>query len=839
MLSRPSCSRMLVRRPVRAYATASGTNEAWLFVDSLFPVRVGKLDPRHLIARLREEHILNNVRTTLSTVKDHDFEILSVVPYQKDGGAFIKFKYAGDEAALPTIEQALKDSTRKSGGLQTWIGLRRADVWLVKAKQPWLEDMDRWASMSLRVEFLGGELPEEQVFELFRPYGRIEDIEAPKVAGKNPAIVVEYRRYRPATIARNVLNGYEVTLPSGAKVRVRPTYQPVMHAYAMRDWLSKHPRIVLPVVIFLLGSLTYAIFDPIRSLMVEAKLLNWFDYKEYRLWQWFRENALDRLPLTFESKIAAAPAEDAWKERMEAFTAIRAYLNDFPSTVAFIHGPQGSGKTRMARAVLEPLDRPTLEIDCRELVKSTSDAQMIGTLAKQTGYWPIFTFLNSMSNLIDLASVGMIGQKAGFGSSTPDQLRDILSTVTVSLKRANESHRNEMLKEAKRQEARQARTKGFSALWSRVTGLVGGGSTEPAGPGNSAKDEHQHDYPEHEKPAQEKSNHELKDEMARKVKGTQDAEALQSLPTVVIRNYAGSGSNKEELLEVLAQWGTSLVENKIAHVLILSDNRENSKRLAKALPTKPLYTVALSDADPNTSLSYVKQKLQDADVDSSFTSEQIGLIQRLGGRASDLESLVHKVRNGQTVEDAVEDIVSRGVAELRKNAFGDDADDAKNLPWSREQAWHVLKQLAKQEEIPYQDLLLNFPFKGDENALRAMEQAELITVGTNNGRPSAVRPGKPVYKWVFERLYKDSIFEAMMDTAYNKKIIDASETIVKDCEDELLKLKEIGLENGWLGRTPSSERANYLYDKMMKAQRKIVQLERKNDELKKVLAKGG
>ena len=73
------------------------------------------------------------------------------------------------------------------------------------------------------------------------------------------------------------------------------------------------------------------IFDPIRSLMVEAKLLNWFDYKEYRLWQWFRENALERLPLAFESKIAAAPAEDAWKERMEAFTAIRAYLNDFPS----------------------------------------------------------------------------------------------------------------------------------------------------------------------------------------------------------------------------------------------------------------------------------------------------------------------------------------------------------------------------------------------------------------------------------------------------------------------------------------------------------------------------
>ena len=93
---------------------------------------------------------------------------------------------------------------------------------------------------------------------------------------------------------------------------------------------------------------------------------------------------------------------------------------------------------------------------------------------------------------------------------------------------------------------------------------LGNSSTSgSAGPSDAAKTEHHHDHPEHEKPAQEKSTHELKDEMARKVKGTQDAEALQSLPTVVIRNYASSGSNKEELLEVLAQWGTSLVENKV------------------------------------------------------------------------------------------------------------------------------------------------------------------------------------------------------------------------------------------------------------------------------------
>jgi len=36
---------------------------------------------------------------------------------------------------------------------------------------------------------------------------------------------------------------------------------------------------------------------------------------------------------------------------------------------------------------------------------------MVAALAQQTGYRPVFTFFNSMSNLIDLASVGLIGQK--------------------------------------------------------------------------------------------------------------------------------------------------------------------------------------------------------------------------------------------------------------------------------------------------------------------------------------------------------------------------------------------------------------------------------------------
>jgi hypothetical protein len=70
---------------------------------------------------------------------------------------------------------------------------------------------------------------------------------------------------------------------------------------------------------------------------------------------------------------------------------------------------------------------------------------------------------------------------------------------------------------------------------------------------------------------------------------------------------------------------------------------------------------------------------------------------------------------------------------LRKNAFGDDVEDAKSLPWTREQAWAVLKALSKSNEIPYHDVLVNYPFKGDEGALRQMERAELVAIGTHDG----------------------------------------------------------------------------------------------------------
>lgn len=58
-----------------------------------------------------------------------------------------------------------------------------------------------------------------------------------------------------------------------------------------------------------------------------------------------------------------------------------------------------------------------------------------------------------------------------------------------------------------------------------------------------------------------------------------------------------------------------------------------------ALPSKPLNVIALSDADSASALSLVRQKLQDAQGEIEFGREETAYVERLGGRAEDLESV--------------------------------------------------------------------------------------------------------------------------------------------------------------------------------------------------------
>lgn len=41
--------------------------------------------------------------------------------------------------------------------------------------------------------------------------------------------------------------------------KLKTGYGQMIQAHVFRDWIAGHPKIVLPIVVFLLGSLTYAV----------------------------------------------------------------------------------------------------------------------------------------------------------------------------------------------------------------------------------------------------------------------------------------------------------------------------------------------------------------------------------------------------------------------------------------------------------------------------------------------------------------------------------------------------------------------------------------------------
>ncbi|TCD65369.1 mitochondrial escape protein 2 [Steccherinum ochraceum] len=857
--------------PAAQAATESQLRDGQLYVDAVFPLRIAAWDLRYLIGYLRQETLIDELHDVVSGVKVHNFKLKSLDPHKKDGGIFVNFQYEANDESVPTaiqdITKALREHAEKCGGVPSWMGIPRGNIWPVKG-HPWREDLHRYASPALRISFEGPDVNEELLYHLLRPYGKIKEITSPVPvpAGSLRSSIVVFRQITSASTARNVIHGLRVntgTESSPAWTRLRLIYQPPLQAHAIRDYVASHPRVFLPILFFLLGTLTYTIFDPVRVFMVEGKMNDWFDYREFALYKWIRRNTVERFSLSssdHDSESTEEPTRGVWKERQDAAGTLERYLSDVPTTVAFVHGPQGSGKTRMLNAVLKDTKRKTLIIDIRELTKANSEMRLVSDLALQTGYWPVFSFLNSVNNLIDLASVGLIGQKTGFSSSLSDQLKQILEVVGTGLRGVNTSykkqHERELnerhVAELRRQDEARVQERIRNGIWhdGRLDCVAGNGVMSELGVGDELFDDH--DVNGSVSTSSLSESFELQEkaeangaaeESKRKQRSAEDLRAIEAMPVVVLRNFEtkGGGEQRETLMNVLSQWAATVAENQIAHVIVVSDNRENSKLLARALPSKPLNLIALSDADNASALSFVKQKLHDVDVEIDFTKEQISYVQRLGGRASDLESLIHKVRSGQKVEDAVEDIITRGASELRKNAFGDDADDAKNLAWTREQAWILMKQLANKAEIPYHDTLMDYPFKGDESALRNMEHAELITIVTHNGRPASIKPGKPVYKFVYERLVNDSVFQATQDIAYNTKLITSAETTIKACEQELLILKEVEAATSgfWGSRSAVSQRVEYLLKNMRSAETKIEALEKQNATLKKVLSKGG
>ena len=72
-------------------------------------------------------------------------------------------------------------------------------------------------------------------------------------------------------------------------------------------------------------------------------------------------------------------------------------------------GPRGSGKRELVVEQALKEKKLKLVIDCKKIQDARGDSGTIDATAMSVGYSPVFSWMNSISGLIDLAAQGAAG----------------------------------------------------------------------------------------------------------------------------------------------------------------------------------------------------------------------------------------------------------------------------------------------------------------------------------------------------------------------------------------------------------------------------------------------
>ncbi|KAF9364783.1 mitochondrial escape protein 2 [Mortierella sp. NVP85] len=688
-------------------------------------------------------------------------------------------------------------------GHYMWFNLQKVRAFLVKGS-PFLEDMaSRYPNKKIRIEYVG-DLGIEGLYELFRKYGKIVDIiQLPPVKDMPKQAIVQYKFMRSSTSAKNCLHGADV---NGVKIHV--SFEKTLKGNAIWTWLSNHPRITVPLGAFMIAGTSLVILDPIRVFSMHAKITQLFNVNEYPLLKWLRKETVGRLTRTPVDPLPAT----GWHEREQEKEKLRVWLRNPPETFAIVQGPRGAGKTDMVQYAIKEKTHKVF-IRCDELANARSEGEILTNLAGQVGYIPLFQFMNNLDNMMDMAVTATTGQKAGLSANFEGQLKKILDALTIAIQQSSP-------------------TKNMSNVSPEVIMKKIEATVEKKA--HKAEEASGNDVPTPPTDSKRKAKAKLKEKKKEENKWCDP----DDIPVVVLDGFMSreKGPHARELWTILAEWAAILAENHIAHVVFISNNVAAPKPLSRALPNMTFETIVLSDATLESAMEFVNKNLDHEDYPD--LTEHVKVI---GGRLTDLEMFVQKVKLGMEPNDAKNDILGKAVVEVRKSAFDFETGDKRSLSWSPIQFWAIMKALATVEAISYDELKIHPLFRGDEAPFGAMEQAELITITQKHGRPFSVRPGKPIYRAAFQEILLDDGFAAVMDLETVTFLEKVEMTNITKWEGELRELSHLLHQDGsWFfggGRIPKEvdTRVKWLMKKLAESHAKVEKYEQDMGRLKEAV----
>jgi hypothetical protein len=445
---------------------SAGVNEGILFFNNVYPIsirRVLGLPAPRLLDRFVAPFITGTgpkeVINKANAKKGLQITATEILPRIREGGAFVKFTHDGTTSTSEiekTLRQYLKDEPVKPW----WAPFRRMRTKAVKGR-PWVEDLMRMPAPRLRVEFISGEpggnpadaveLSQEELFQFFRPYGKLSDIvmQPPDSKVLPKFAHIDFTTMGKAIMAKNCMHGYLVSQAEGGGAKgtiLRLKYEQKIKPRWIRDWLFSHPRVVIPILAAIIAGITVAVFDPIRTFFVKAHITRVLHLEDNKFYKWLKGYAEDLIRGQKDDDEAGMDA--IWDDRKSNIDQVRTWLMETADTFIIVQGPRGSGKEELVIEQALADKQVKLVIDCKPIQEARGDSATITAAAKSVGYEPVFSWMNSISGMIDMAAQGATGVKTGFSETLDSQLSKIWNTTTTALKQIALDKRHKTDKDA-------------------------------------------------------------------------------------------------------------------------------------------------------------------------------------------------------------------------------------------------------------------------------------------------------------------------------------------------------------------------------------------------------
>lgn len=280
--------------------------------------------------------------------------------------------------------------------------------------------------------------------------------------------------------------------------------------------------------------------------------------------------------------------------------------------------------------------------------------------------------------------------------------------------------------------------------------------------------------------------------------------------------------NKDEvkrathILNLLGNWALAVTRTGRAHIIFTSNNAYTEDIFRKIDGFKTMSTLCMNDISNVEAEKYLRQQFtstfgQKIDLQESSIKRAVLL---LGGRLGDLNQLVFLVSKSATIDETLLLMIDDAIKNIRKRGFGNHIFGSGSIKtdWHPAQLWRVMKNFKQKDFIEYDTALVTI-FDGDDKAIKATVEQNLLRVEFLENGVRIIKPFSPLYLAAYRYILEENkVFYYGMEKLCKQMEIDKETAFLSKLEAELLNLSKVLVTASQAQHEGVIDRINHLND---------------------------